>query len=150
MKRSLIEIYALAVCFVTMLAATIALGIALWDVVQIAKPDFTINNFSYENHQDNESFDADGCAEYANPGAAASAAVAEATGSGSRGRCLRQYTESEITERREASWARALGNEQRQGFQSLVRCLIFILVVLVAFALHWRMARRERQDSATN
>lgn len=144
MKRSLIEIYALAVCFVTMLAATIAVGIAMWDAVQIAAPEFAISEFAYERHIDNQSFDGQACAEYATDREAAAAAVAEVAGDTSPRRCLQRLTDAEVTARREASWAKELRNEQRNGFQSLVRCLIFVLVVLAVFAVHWRMARRER------
>ncbi len=40
-NRTPIQIYALVVCFAALLCFVIALGIAIYDVVQIAAPEFT-------------------------------------------------------------------------------------------------------------
>ncbi len=57
MKKSILEIYALAVCFVALLCFVIALGIGVYDLIQITNPEFTINVYEYERHQSNEAFD---------------------------------------------------------------------------------------------
>lgn len=154
MKKTILEIYALAVCFATIVCATTALGFALWDVVQIAKPDFTVNGYVYEQHQDNESFRPyndcsksadDPAAEAAR--AAADAAAAAADGEAAAGAKCRKYTAAELTAKREASWAKALRAEQREGFQSLLRCLIVILLDILVFIPHWIIARRARQST---
>ena len=42
MKRSFVEIYGLAVCFVTLLCFVIALGAGIYDLLQVAFPEFTL------------------------------------------------------------------------------------------------------------
>ena len=42
MKRSFVEIYGLAVCFVTLLCFVIALGVGIYDLLQVAFPEFTL------------------------------------------------------------------------------------------------------------
>ena len=56
MKKSILEIYALAVCFVALVCFVIALGIGVYDLIQIANPVFTINAYEYDRHQSNEAF----------------------------------------------------------------------------------------------
>ena len=56
MKKSILEIYALAVCFVALVCFVIALGIGVYDLIQIANPVFTINAYEYNRHQSNEAF----------------------------------------------------------------------------------------------
>ena len=56
MKKSILEIYALAVCFVALLCFVIALGIGVYDLIQITNPEFTLNAYEYERHQSNEAF----------------------------------------------------------------------------------------------
>ena len=56
MKKSILEMYALAVCFVALVCFVIALGIGVYDLIQIANPVFTINAYEYNRHQSNEAF----------------------------------------------------------------------------------------------
>ena len=48
--------YALAVCFVTLVCFTIALGIGLYDIIQIVNPEFTITGYEFKRYQSNEAF----------------------------------------------------------------------------------------------
>ena len=56
MKQSILEIYALAVCFVTLVCFVIALGIGVYDLIEIANPEVTITSWEYDRHQSNETF----------------------------------------------------------------------------------------------
>lgn len=150
MKKTILEIYALAVCFATIVCATVALGIALWDVVQVTAPEFTVNNYTFENYQDNDSFRSSDCAadparEAAQAAAAAASGAAAATVGNSVGKC--GYSEAELGAKREREWNKQLNSEKREGFQSLVRCLIVILLDLLVFSAHWILARRARLTS---
>lgn len=49
MKKSLLEFYALAICFVTVVCLVIALGIATYGVVGMANPEFTLSTWVYPN-----------------------------------------------------------------------------------------------------
>jgi hypothetical protein len=54
MKKSIVEIYALAVCFATIVCFVISLGIGLYDIVEITNPEFTMKSYAYEKHQTND------------------------------------------------------------------------------------------------
>ena len=56
MKKSLLEIYALAVCFVTVICFSIVLGIGLYDILEMSNPEMTIKSYQYQKHQSNEAF----------------------------------------------------------------------------------------------
>lgn len=125
MKKSILEIYALAVCFVTVVCFVITLGIAGHSILRIAKPDFTLDSWQYTQHQTNDAF-------WNRPDE----------------KRKERPSEPELTKQREASYAMALSSEQRGGTQTLVNCLIVILINAVVFAFHWVIARRARANAA--
>ena len=128
MKKSILEIYALAVCFIALVCFVIALGIGVYDLIQIASPAFTMNAYEYERHQSNETF------------------------RGSPGRALRgiapgipveptEKPEEEVTQQREESFQAALRSERRRGMQSLIQILIILVIDVLVFVPHWLLAR---------
>ncbi|MYM87089.1 hypothetical protein GTP91_07830 [Rugamonas sp. FT82W] len=133
MKKSILEIYALAVCFVTVVCFVVALGIATYSVLEIAKPDFTLSSWQYNQHQTNEAF-WNGCGtnRYC----------------GSEEKQKDRPSEADLTKKRRESYERILVSEQRDGFQALVKCLIIMLIDLVVFGFHWVLARRARSPSS--
>ena len=129
MKKNILEIYALAVCFVALGCLVIALGIGVYDLIQIANPEFTLNAYEYERHQSNQAF------------------------RGSPGRVLRgiapgipveprQRPDEEITQQREESYQAALRSERRRGMQSLIRIVIILVIDVLVFVPHWLLVRR--------
>ncbi len=134
MKKSILEIYALAVCFVALVCFVIVLGIGVYDLIQITSPEFTINVYEYERHQSNEAF------------------------RGSPGRGLRgiapgipieptERPEEEVTQQREESYQAALRSERRRGVQSLIQIGIILVIDVLVFLPHWLLARRRRVAS---
>lgn len=128
MKRSLLEIYALSVCFVTVISVSVLSGYALYNVVQVAAPEVTLGGYEYNAAQSNAAF--------------------------RRTYHFNSKTDSalsdeEITKRRQDAYAKALSRERRVGGQALLRQAIFILVGVVVFALHWKIAKRARQSVNT-
>jgi hypothetical protein len=51
MKKTLVEVYALAVCFVTLVCFVVTLGIGIYDLIQFLNPEFTISSYTYEHHK---------------------------------------------------------------------------------------------------
>lgn len=51
--RSLIQIYALAVCFCALMCFVVALGVGAYDVIEIAAPEFTMQSATalYDSYQ---------------------------------------------------------------------------------------------------
>jgi len=122
MKKNLLEIYALAVCFVTIVCAVCATGIGLYDLLEISKPEFTMSAYTYQRHQTNDAFIQDECKEIGK----------------------KKLSEEKKTQLRLASYERALKTEQRDAIQSLVKVLIILSLDGLLFWLHWGIARRSR------
>lgn len=126
MKKTILEIYALAVCFVTVLCAVVALGIGVYDIVEITNPEFTLSAHSYERHQTNEAFFSLECIDDE-----------------------QERTEEEKTQQRQSSYNRALNAESRNAVQSLVKVIIIIAIDILVFLVHWRIARFGREPVST-
>ena len=130
MKKSLLEIYALAVCFATIVCFVIALGIALYSVVEITNPEFTMNSHIYRQYQSNDAYWQQNRYSYA---------TKEQEG--------QKPSEAELTKERTESYRLALISEKRDGFQGLTKTGIIILIDIIAFFIHWRMAQRARETN---
>jgi hypothetical protein len=126
MKKSLLEIYALAVCFVTIICFAVSLGIGIYDVLEMSAPKFTLKSHDFERHQTNEAFTIRWKEEK-----------------------REKYAEEEITNLREESYQVALAKEQRDAIQSLIRVSIIILIDIVLFLIHWKVAKRLRESFNT-
>ena len=137
MKRSFVEIYGLAVCFVTLLCFVIALGAGIYDLLQVAFPEFTLNAYEYERHQSNDSF----------RNAPRSRAQWTAPPSRGAGPGIAEATEDETTRQREDSYRSVLRAERRQAGQSLVMVGIVMLIDVLVFFPHWILARRARVNA---
>jgi len=132
MKKGLLEIYALAVCFFTLLCFVITFGLALWNIVEITYPEFTIYSTKFECHQSD-------------------AAYKECNSSKSK--YTREEnpipfpTGKELTTEREQKYATILKSEQRSAVQGIVQKLIIMFIDIIAFAFHWKLAARARKNS---
>jgi len=133
MKKPILEIYALAVCFVALLCFVIALGIGVYDLIQITNPEFTLNAYEYERHQSNEAF-IGFPGRGALRGGFAPGIPVEPT----------QRSEAEVTQQREESFQAALRSEGRRGMQSLIRIAIILVIDVLVFVPHWLWIRRTR------
>jgi hypothetical protein len=125
MKKSLLEIYSLAVCFVTIICFAVALGIGTYDVLEMSNPELTLKSYSYQQHQTNEAFTRNWSKDKEKP------------------------SEEEITRMREKSYKVALEAERRDAVQSFIRVLIVILIDIGIFLIHWKLAKRAREANVT-
>ena len=132
MKKSWLEIYALAICFFTVACFAVALGAALWDVVQITAPDFTMRDDYWTKHRSDEAF--------------RQALIEEHR--------FREVVSTyvppagaELTLAREEGHAQAVSKERRAASQGLAQRLIILLVDLLVFLIHWKIAARARQNT---
>ena len=133
MKRTLLELYGLAVCFFTVACAVIVLGMAIWDIVSISAPNFSLSGNEWEKHQTDADFrealirehryDPDKDA-YAPP------------------------TGPELTAERERSYSQAIRSHSREALQSLLRNCIILSIDIVLFAIHWGIASRARKSNS--
>lgn len=121
MKHRILEIYAMAVCFVSMAIFAIYLGVAIYDLVEISYPEFTMSARNYERHQTNDKFT-----------------------NGWEVDKLEKYTDDEITAQREKSFELELKAEVRTAVQSLIQNVIVVFIVMVVFIPHWILSRKAR------
>ena len=129
------EIYALALCFSTIVCFVVALGIGVYDVVQVVNPEFTLNHYEYSRHQTNDTFwDSD------------KGMPLDLWESHEKERP--RPPEHELTKQREESYQQALRFEKRSAFQSIVQVAIIILIDCIVFMIHWWVARRARETPA--
>ena len=119
MKHRLFEIYALTVCFGTMICFVIALGTAIYDVIEINFPEFTIRSSEYKRHLANESYSKSWLVDDDQP-------------------------EEVLTRKRLASYRTELESEKREGKQSLVMSLIIIFIDVAVYLFHWNLAKKAR------
>lgn len=130
MKKSLLGIYALAVCFVTLIVFTITLGVGIYNIVELTNPELTMNAWEWEKYQSNDAFfdqmpryyDENGNIDKRN-----------------------NYDEDEITKKREGSYKIAVKSVKRGAFQSLIRVLIILTINIAVFIPHWFLAKRSRE-----
>jgi hypothetical protein len=121
--KSKLEIYALSVCFAAVISLVISTGIAGYAIIKIAAPHLTMSSYDYDRLQTNDAF-----------------WVKIASCSKEAGR----PGEEELTKRRLEAFDLELQSERREGLQSLVQCLIFILVSGAVLIVHWQIAQKAR------
>jgi hypothetical protein len=121
MRRSLVQLYALAVCFVTLTCFAVALGVGIYDLVQIAIPDFTVSGTSEGYY-----YATDELFVTSNP-------------------LYRDLPKEELTKRREENYRLAVWWERRRAVQSLIYVAIITTIDAVIFVIHWLLVRRERR-----
>ena len=119
-KRTFLELYALVVCFINVLIGSIAVGIILYSIISIASPEFTLSSWQYSKYQSNDEFAESFSDKFEN------------------------MSEQEITRKREDAYQIALKAEQRDGRQSIVRLSIVLLIQIILFLVHWKLAKRQR------
>ena len=116
MPRSLIQVYALTVCFCTLMCGVIALGVAAYDVIRIAAPEFTIAGSAIWSSD--EQF----LLYYPDK---------------------KGLPPAEIATFRATQQHEALAEERKTGQQGFVWAFIILVIDAAVYAIHWRIARRE-------
>lgn len=127
MKKTILEVYALLVCFFAVIVITISSSILIYSVVGVAKPELTMSNSTYDKHLNNENFK-------------------------SRNATLRKdaetLTDEEITARRESAFAQELRKERRKNAQTILHSAIFVFVSSVVLLIHSKIAKKSRETTA--
>ena len=124
MRKTILEVYSLSVCFVTILCFAITLGVALYDVVQFTAPKFSLSSWDVEKHQSNESYT----------------------------KCWNdekreKYSDEEITNLRTESYLSTISSEKRDAIHSFIMSCIIILIDIIIFFVHWKVAQKARNTS---
>lgn len=126
-KRTFLELYALAVCFINVLIGSIAVGVIFYGVVSVASPELTLSAWQYSNYQSNDNF------------------IASRADTDNLINKFESMSEQEINHKRNQAYRIVLAAERRKGLQNIVQFLIVLLIQIVLFIIHWKLAKRKRQ-----
>jgi hypothetical protein len=131
MKRTLLEIYALAICFVCVFAIVLNVGQAAYAVVEILKPQATLTrDFETRATRSNDAY-----WKWMNP----TSDKAQPT----------RPSEDELTKRRLELRTELFDEESSKGQGNLSKAIIYLVCFVVVFAIHWRLAKRLRSEQTS-
>lgn len=133
MKKTILEIYALAVCFLTLACFIVLLGFAIWSFIGLTAPTFTINQQKYDCHLSDQAYEDCLSVDYLYSRQINPKPVPQGAALGAA---------------RQAAYADLLRSEQRQSLRGLTMQLMMLAIVSLAFLAHWRLARRCRDSAA--
>jgi len=131
MKKSVLEIYSLAVCFIGVVALVISLGTGIFSSLAIMFPDFTIDQWQYEQHQTNEKYWENHPNRYPPE---------------LKGEMREKPSDEKLTKMRNESYEIVLKSEQRNGAQTLVNSVIFFIISTFVFFIHWRIFKKSSKN----
>ncbi len=124
--KSKLEIYALSVCFAAVVCIIISAGVAGYSIFSIVTPELTMSAYKYDDFQTNDA--------YWKSKRSCSKAEKEEV----------KPSEEELTKQRTEAFAIAISAEKREGFQSLIKCFMFLLVSGITLIFHWKIAKNSR------
>jgi hypothetical protein len=117
MGRSTIQIYALCVCFFSLMCFVVALGVGLYDGVQMTAPQFFLTQHHDNMYRSNENY-----------------LIYRPD--------LKSMPGPELDRLRVKEFGEAVASQRKAAVQSLVLVTIILLIDSVVFAVHWRIAKR--------
>ncbi len=139
MKRTVIEIYALLVCFGAMACLSINTGLVIYDVVSLVKPSLIINDYQYKNHQNNNNYWQHQLSR------SNTIKINDSTLNPKKNeQNIKRPLESKLTQQRLNSYQSVIEAEKRNVIKGLISELIVILVSLVLFFIHWRFVLNKK------
>jgi len=147
------RIYALAVCFASILCIAISTGIGLYDIVQITFPNLTMDSYLYQNLQSNEAYRRShlypgGMPFYpvmVNGGSSVARAASMSRTPNDEG----PLSDEEVSKLRKQQMTIAIDNVRHDGQRSLIQILVILVVSIPLFIIHWRFAQRLDAQKST-
>ncbi len=150
MKNTSYKIYALAICFVTLMCSAIIIGVVLYNLVKIAAPELTLDSHAYNAHQ---SIDAFRSSQFYGFGRPFSAFLPGGPFVGRPGVPIvgapemssdesSAISDDELEKVRDQSYESVLRGQRRSAVQNTIRSSIFLLVSLSLFFMHWRLVKK--------
>jgi hypothetical protein len=123
-KKSLQELYALSVCFAAVLVVLFNGAMSLNHMVRITNPSLTVSGYEYERSLSDDAY-------------------------------LRNWPERKpfpdpalVTKLRAEAFDTALRAERHNGQRGLIESLTYVVAGLVAFGIHWLLAKRLRPSDS--
>ena len=119
-KTSLLEIYALAVCFASTLVILFNGAMSLNYMIRIANPNLTVSSYEYDRSLTDEAY----------------------LRNWPTGRPLPDP--ATVPRLRAEAFDAALRSERQNGRRDLIESLTYVIAGLIAFGIHWVLAKRIR------
>ena len=126
MKKNLIEIYALLVCFASVFFLLVNTATALQGGLRAVQPAMTVDGYTIQRSTSNEAYMEGWPKERPAPAA------------------------SDISALRKALYDQALASEQRSGLYLFTSSFAFVIAAGLVFGLHWQLAQREHVEAAVS
>lgn len=128
MKKSILEIYALLVCFVAVITLFVNIGITIYSVIGVNAPDITMSAYDYERYQSNDVY------------------WHRKNIRLEDNQKPKRPAEPVLTQKRLKSYAVSLRIEVRNNWQSILQSSIVFLLSALLFFLHWRFILNKKHD----
>ena len=128
MKTNFFLIYAYLVCFVTLSCGAIFTGIILYDIVEISVPEFMMSEVDKQKYLDEQNYIEN-----------------KKIQPDDKKNTHEIYSDEEITEIRTWDYKSAIDRERNNAIKSIIQSLIILVIDLVLFFVHWRVAERARE-----
>jgi len=124
-KREIVkQIYAYAVCAIALGWGMIFLCVGIYGIVKIVAPEFTVPQWEWKKVATFQSFKADWEKEDGAP----------------------KLTDEELKMRWQDKRAITIMSEKREGAQNLTYMFICFVIVIPVFIIHWRLAKKLREE----
>jgi hypothetical protein len=141
------RIYALAVCFVTIICITITGGMALYEMVKVVNPELTLSPYQYQHLQTNETYRQTQFSPMTHARVGRISRIEMEAGASMAVPLPNQPmakppSDEEITRLREQQYNMVLSNERRSATASLIRLAIILIVSGPLFFVHWKLSQR--------
>ena len=120
MRKNLIELYALLVCFASIFIVIVNAATGLYAGVRAAKPTLTMDGYSYQRSLSDEAFIQSWPQQTPKP------------------------DPKDVPALRRGAYAQALEIEFRSGLNTLISSLMYVAAAGIVFGLHWRLAQRQQ------
>ena len=126
MKKSLVEIYAMVICFIMAFVFFVSFIIVVVNYIEYHNPALTVSDYyDIEKYSSNDEY----------------------TRYWKKDK-LAKYTDDEITAEREAGFERVLNAERLKAKKNILPSSVILFVATAFFVIHWILAAKWRAKTA--
>jgi hypothetical protein len=126
MKKTIVEVYALLVCFFAVIVITVSLSVLIYSTVGVVNPELTMSSYEYEKYLNNDNFKSKG---------------------GITKEKAESLSDEEITVKRETAFAPEIRKERRKQSQSMLFSAIYFFVSSIILLIHWKISKKSRETT---
>ena len=125
MKKTILEIYALATCFIALIFLIINISEGAYNTIGLIKPDLTMSSYTYDYLQTDERY----------------------RKNIERNDKTSSKTDEEISRLRLEAYDIEIKSEARSRFQKIIKNIIYILIAGIVLLIHWKLSKSARETN---